>query len=83
MSALPRIIVAMGAEIVEAVTESRLASRDVTEYDFIVLREPAQYSSEFAGCTTVHWSWVKESLIASRCLPLPVWPSVPEYSQET
>jgi len=82
MSALPRIIIAMGAESVEAVTECHLASRLVTDYDYVVIREPTQYSSDFSGCTTVHWAWVKESLIASRCLPLPIWPSVAEYSQE-
>lgn len=82
LGALPRIILAMGADIVEAVTESRLASRKVTDYDYIVIREATQYSAEFSGCTTVHWAWVKESLIASRCLPFPVWSSVAEYSQE-
>ena len=80
--ALPRIILAMGAETVEAVTESSLASHELTEYDYIVLRDPAQYSSQFAGCTTVHWAWVKECLIASRLLPLPIWSSVGEYSQD-
>lgn len=72
----------MGAETVEAVAESHLASREITEYDYIVIRDPAEYSSEFAGCTTVHWAWVKECLIASRRLPLPDWPSIGEYSQE-
>ncbi len=81
MNALPRIILAMGAETVEAVTEPAHSSKDLSEYDYIVIREQAHYSPEFASCTTVHWSWVKESLIASRCLPLPTWPSV-EYSQE-
>ncbi len=83
MNALPRIILAMGAETVEAVTESRYASRECHDYDYIIVREPSDYSPDFVGCTTVTWTWVKESLTASRCLSLPVWPSVQlEYSQE-
>ncbi|KAF9535266.1 hypothetical protein CPB83DRAFT_779065 [Crepidotus variabilis] len=81
MNALPRIILAMGAETVENVTEPTFASKELAEYDYLVIRDPAHYSTEFSACTTVHWAWVKESLIASRCLPLPEWPSA-EYSQE-
>jgi len=81
VNAVPRIILAMGAETVEAVTEFRYASKESHDYDYIIIREPLHYSPEFVGSTTVTWTWVKESLVASRCLPLPVWPSV-EYSQE-
>ncbi|KAF8163374.1 hypothetical protein B0H34DRAFT_764888 [Crassisporium funariophilum] len=80
INAVTRIILSMGADRVEAVTELRFASRDLTHYDFLVIRGVENYSSEFAECTTVHWTWVKDCLIASRYLPLPEWPT--EHSQE-
>ncbi|KAF8965254.1 hypothetical protein BDZ97DRAFT_1812840 [Flammula alnicola] len=80
-NAVPRIILAMGAEVVEAVTEPSYASKELSDYDYLIIREPHQYLPEFAQCVTVHWTWVKESLIASRYLPLPSWPTA-EYSQE-
>ncbi|KAF9484732.1 hypothetical protein BDN70DRAFT_872278 [Pholiota conissans] len=84
-TALPRIILAMGAEIVEAVTEARYASKSLADYDYLVIKEPEQYLREYSQCTTVHWPYVKQCLLASRHLPLPVWPkeAEEEYSQET
>jgi len=79
--ALPRIILAMGAKTVESVSDQKYASQELSEYGYIVIREPSHYSSDFDDCQTVHWSWVKECLIASRYLPLPSWNT--EYSQET
>lgn len=75
----------MGAEVVEAVTELRYTAKALANYDYVVIREPCQYVREFAQCTTVHWAWVKDCLIASRLLALPVWPQLLEeedYSQE-
>ncbi|KJA27104.1 hypothetical protein HYPSUDRAFT_35669 [Hypholoma sublateritium FD-334 SS-4] len=72
-NSVPRIILAMGAEVVEAVTEPRHASQVLSYYDYLVIREPGQYSPQFTDCTVVHWAWVKDCLIASRYLPLPTW----------
>ncbi|PPQ93283.1 hypothetical protein CVT25_015281 [Psilocybe cyanescens] len=79
-NAIPQIILAMGADIVEAVTDPRYATRQLKEYDYLVIREKHQYLSQFSECVTVHWTWVKECLIASRYLPLPSWDG--EDSQE-
>ena len=77
-NSVPRIILAIGAEVVEAVTEPRHASQGLSNYDYLVIREPAQYSAQFADCTVVHWAWVKDCLIASRYLPLPTWTEADE-----
>jgi hypothetical protein len=79
-NAVPRIILAMGADVVEAVIESRYATEKLSEYDYVVIRDANLYGPEFSNCVTVHWSWVKECLIASRLFPLPSWPM--ESSQE-
>jgi hypothetical protein len=80
INAVTRIILSMGADRVEAVTELKYATHNLSDYDYIVIREASHYQHEFAECVTVHWSWVKDCLIASRCLPLPDWSS--ESSQE-
>ena len=70
----------MGADRVEAVTEPKYATHNLSDYDYVVIREANHYQHEFAECVTVHWSWVKDCLIASGYLPLPDW--VSESSQE-
>jgi len=70
----------MGADAVEAVTESRYASRKLSDYDYVVIRDADRYEPEFSNCVTVHWSWVKDCLIASRFIPLPSLPMA--HSQE-
>jgi hypothetical protein len=70
----------MGADRVEAVTELRYADNNLSDYDYVVIREASHYQPAFAECDTVHWGWVKDCLIASRYLPLPDWPA--ESSQE-
>jgi len=80
INAVARIILSMGADRVEAVTEARYAGHNLSDYDYVVIREPSHYQHEFAECVTVHWGWVKDCLIASRYLPLPDWSS--ESSQE-
>lgn len=79
INAVPRIILSMGADRVEAVTELRFVD-NLSDYDYVVIREASHYQSAFAECITVHWGWVKDCLIASRYLPLPDWPA--ESSQE-
>lgn len=82
INAVARIILAMGAEYVEAVTDIQHATSGVSAYDFVIIREASHYSPELSDATTVHWNWVKDCLIASRYLPLPVWPGESEESQD-
>jgi hypothetical protein len=72
-NAVARIILSMGARRVEAVSELRYASAPISEFDLIVIKEAHHYDPALDNGCTVHWSWVKECLIASRQLPLPVW----------
>ena len=80
INAVARIILSMGADRVEAVTELKYADNNLLDYDYVVIREATHYQPELSECLTVHWGWVKDCLIASRYLPLPDWPS--ESSQE-
>ncbi|TFK42505.1 hypothetical protein BDQ12DRAFT_676322 [Crucibulum laeve] len=80
--AINHIILAMGADRVEAVMELSYASRDVDSYDYVVIREDVEYTPELAEATVVTWTWVKNCLIASRLVPLPEWMSG-QPSQET
>jgi len=82
INAVARIILAMGAESVEAVTDIQHASTGVSAFDFVIIREASHYFPELSNATTVHWNWVKDCLIASRYLPLPVWPGESEESQD-
>jgi len=69
---VPRIVLAMGAELVEAVVDHRHASADLGEYDYVLVKdvkEVKEYARE--GVTCVHVPWMKECLIASQLLPLP------------
>lgn len=80
MNTIPHIVLAMGADAVEAATEPRYAARKLSDYDYVVIRDANRYGPEFSNCVTVHWNWVKECLIASRLIPLPSWPMA--HSQE-
>ncbi|RDB21264.1 DNA repair protein crb2 [Hypsizygus marmoreus] len=81
-NAVTRIILAMGAKFVEAVSELKYASAPVDEYDFVIIKELHHYGSQLEGGTVVHWSWVKDCLIASRQLPLPEWDQPCSESQD-
>lgn len=72
-NAVVRIILSMGARRVEAISELKYASAPVTEFDFVVIKEAHRYDPALDNGYTVHWPWVKDCLIASRQLPLPVW----------
>ncbi|KAG6899739.1 hypothetical protein C0993_007268 [Termitomyces sp. T159_Od127] len=74
-NAITRIILAMGADRVEAVTEIDHASAPLEEFDFVVIKKVEHYSLELGMVPykTVHWNWVKECLVASRLLPQPEW----------
>lgn len=72
-NAVARIILSMGARRVEAVSELRYASAPISEFDLIVIKEANHYDPALDNGCTVHWTWVKDCLVASRQLPLPVW----------
>ncbi|KAG6898357.1 hypothetical protein C0992_009032 [Termitomyces sp. T32_za158] len=72
-NAITRIILAMGADCVEAVTDIDHASAPLNEFDFIVIKKAEHYSLGMVPDKTVQWSWVKECLVASRLLPHPEW----------
>ncbi|KAH9483918.1 hypothetical protein JR316_0003396 [Psilocybe cubensis] len=73
-NAIPQIILAMGADRVEAVTDVRYATHQLQEYDYLVIREKHHYSPGYSQCpSVVDWTWVKECLIASRYLTTPSW----------
>ncbi|KAG6837300.1 hypothetical protein H0H93_011902 [Arthromyces matolae] len=66
--AITRIILAMGAERVEAVSGLRHASRPLHEFDYVVVKDDQNISELDTGphCRTMTWTWLKECLIASR-----------------
>ncbi|KAI8998642.1 hypothetical protein BD414DRAFT_475647 [Trametes punicea] len=68
---VPQIILCMGADTVEAVTEEKHASLDIEQYDYVVVREEQDYERlrRLERCVGVNW--VKDCLISGRLLPLP------------
>ncbi|EFI28374.1 hypothetical protein CC1G_13908 [Coprinopsis cinerea okayama7 len=78
-----RIILAMGADSVEAVLNPDFASRGFDDYTYIVTRAPPAENKwpELPRSRLVDWSWVKSCLIANRLLPTPELPQQ-EHSQE-
>ncbi|KAJ7709817.1 hypothetical protein B0H17DRAFT_1029359 [Mycena rosella] len=65
--AIPRIMLAMGAESVEAVREAKHASCALSAYDYIVNKSNARIAKK-PDWTVVPWDWVKDALI-SGCIP--------------
>lgn len=69
---VPRIALAMGARRVEAVCESKYASADLSQFDYVIVKEENEVEKFVKhGVTCVHVPWMKECLIASQLLPLP------------
>ncbi|KAJ6596981.1 hypothetical protein DFH09DRAFT_1133295 [Mycena vulgaris] len=62
--AVPRIMLAMGAEFVEAVREEKHASCALSDYDYIVNKDDNVRISKLRECTVVPWDWVKDALIS-------------------
>ncbi|GLB34876.1 putative ubiquitin modification-dependent histone binding [Lyophyllum shimeji] len=81
-NAVTRIILAMGADRVEAVSDVRYASASLSSFDFVIIKEANQYGSHLEDGRTVHWPWVKDCLIASRLLPIPEWVLQQSESQD-
>ncbi|KAH9935032.1 BRCT domain-containing protein [Fomitopsis serialis] len=70
---VPRIILTMGASSVEAVPDVKYASsKDLTEYDYIVVKDRGDIGHVASGSNCVHFGWVKDCLMAGRLLPQPV-----------
>lgn len=70
--AVPQIILCMGAELVEAVSDQKHASRPLEKYDYVVVREDADrapFHNVVQHCVDVNW--VKDCLTSGRLLPPP------------
>ncbi|OAX38923.1 hypothetical protein K503DRAFT_740390 [Rhizopogon vinicolor AM-OR11-026] len=70
---VPWIIICMGASRVEAVTEVKFASKDLSAYDYVVIKEFCERPKDLPeddDITVAHVPWVKDCLIAGRLLPL-------------
>ena len=73
---LPSIMLAMGADHVEAVCDAKHASRKMTEFDFVLVKGMEEVK-KFNGSTKgelppcVHIPWVKECLAAGKLLDIP------------
>jgi len=73
---VPRIILAMGAERVEAVSEIRFASdQSFKGFDYVVVKDKGEVVPDLPNdaLTLVHLPWVKDCLIAGRLLEAPRW----------
>ena len=70
---VPLIILAMGADRVESVSDPKYASElDLTKYDYVVVKDaPPQPLA--ADVSFVDVTWIKECLIAGRLLDMPQW----------
>ncbi|KAJ8475105.1 hypothetical protein ONZ45_g15719 [Pleurotus djamor] len=68
-----KILMCMGASRVEAVKDLRFASQGATEYDYVVLKEGAEFDDDLEGATVIDTQWIKGSLVAGRPLDLPSW----------
>jgi len=62
----------MGATRVEAVTEVKFASKDLTAYDYIVIKDSNERPKDLDpdDVKLVHVPWVKDCLIAGKLLPV-------------
>lgn len=66
---VPRIILAMGASSVEAVTDVRHASKRAEEYDYVVVKDGKVDKPVSGLANLVLFSWIKECLVAGRMIP--------------
>ncbi|KAJ6502465.1 hypothetical protein C8R45DRAFT_976703 [Mycena sanguinolenta] len=66
---LPRVLLAMGASLVEAVQNIENANLTLTNYGYIVTKDAEIEPSLLRGCIVVSWDWVKDVLIG-RCIPV-------------
>ncbi|KAL5532573.1 hypothetical protein ACEPAF_4347 [Sanghuangporus sanghuang] len=69
---VPRIILTMGADRVEAVADAKHASQALNQYDYVVVKEGIP-QPRVRGATYVDVTWIKECLIAGRLFPPTEW----------
>ncbi|KAL5511089.1 hypothetical protein ACEPAH_4304 [Sanghuangporus vaninii] len=69
---VPRIILTMGADRVEAVADAKHASQALNQYDYVVVKEGIS-QPRVRGATYVDVTWIKECLIAGRLFPPTEW----------
>ncbi|KAL5529763.1 hypothetical protein ACEPAG_5748 [Sanghuangporus baumii] len=69
---VPRIILAMGADCVEAAVSAKHASQSLDQYDYVVVKESIP-QPRVRGATYVDVTWIKECLIAGRLFPPTEW----------
>ena len=73
---LPSIMIAMGADRVEAVCDEKHAASKSFEYDFVLVKDAEdveKFNSTRKGDrpACVHIPWVKQSLVAGKLLEIP------------
>ena len=61
----------MGAAAVEAVTDEKHASCELTDYDYVVVRDEQEYEKLKHVERCVDVNWVKDCLISGRLLATP------------
>lgn len=77
---LPGIMLAMGADQVEAVCDLKDAQHEINDYDFVLVKDLEEVK-KFNGVVKgerppcVHIPWVKECLVAGRLLDVPKFES--------
>ncbi|KAL5489753.1 hypothetical protein ACEPAI_4585 [Sanghuangporus weigelae] len=69
---VPRIILAMGTDRVEAVADAKHASQALNQYDYVVVKESMPHPC-VRSATYVDVTWIKECLIAGRLFPPTEW----------
>jgi hypothetical protein len=63
----------MGAQEVEAAADKSVASKNLSRYDYVVLKDSSEferYESLSDNPTLVTFQWVKECLIARQIVPI-------------
>lgn len=73
MAVVPRIVLAMGADLVEAAAEQALSSSpDLSAFDLIMVKSPDDMENVHpANGYVVHLPWIKDCLITNRLHPYP------------
>lgn len=85
VNALARIVLAMGAETVEAVENPKLASAPLDEYTWIITFDFDAFTQGWPQLPEgkwVTWPWVRACLLSSKLLPRPDPPIIEEESQD-
>ncbi|KAF5380888.1 hypothetical protein D9615_004022 [Tricholomella constricta] len=57
-NAVTRIILAMGADRVEAISDLKYASAPISSFGFVIVKEASHFGPHLENGTTVHWPWM-------------------------